>query len=125
MNLHRWDPFKKDYQIETVTQQANVDHCGGCGTVPLGNPKPFAPIIKKKSVFSKEIYSFPNHFRKSFLISSVILAGSLASWTLYSSWKNVERNPVTEQKKQIIALKKDLIFDVDIKSASLIRPPFD
>ena len=94
-NLHRWNVFKNQYEVDTITQQANADHCGGCGFTPLA-PKNLPPIPMsqrdKQSItksLSRETF-FPRHFRRHFLLGSIILASGMAITTNLKKDKPVQ-----------------------------------
>ena len=74
MNLHRWYPFKPDFQVDTLTTQANVDHCGACGLTPVAASKPFKPLKKPPST------KMPKHFRKSAVGTLFIMSTLAATW---------------------------------------------
>jgi len=98
INLHRWTTFKDNHNIDTITNQANVDHCGVCGTTPIAQQKKILEIKPRQiQSISRELTKqefFKKHFRKNFLFSSIFLSAGLGLYVLNKNFDNV-----TSQKK--------------------------
>lgn len=72
MVLHRWKTFKTDNEVSTITQQANVDHCGVCGETPLAIKE-----IVRKEYPKKIVTKLSRRMKGTTLIFGIVCLGGV------------------------------------------------